>query len=383
MIRVGFVIDFSIEWMGGINYYKNLLYAIANAKDKEIQPVVFIGNQSDKEIRKNFVNYAQIVESKIFDKKSIPWYFHKIVQTLFQSNYLLERLLKKHHIAILSHTGISKLRTVKTISWIPDFQHLHIPQMFSEKEIISRNKLYTNLIHRSDAVIVSSYDALKDLHLFAQNKITKANVLQFVSQPNKAYFKLNEKDKRRIFDKFNLEEGFFYLPNQFWKHKNHQLIFEAIKILAKENSKIALVCTGYMGDYRNKNYLNKLKQFIEQNNLEKNIILLGLVDYDDVFCLIKFSRAVINPSLFEGWSSTVEECKSVGKNMILSDLEVHKEQYPTATFFERNNVRAVVDVLKNYENMEESNLAYSNLENRTQKFAKTYLEIVKNMSHSI
>jgi hypothetical protein len=83
---------------------------------------------------------------------------------------------------------------------------------------------------------------------------------------------------------------------------------------------ICLVCTGYMNDRRNKTYINEIKEFIQINKLHKYIRLLGLVDYEDVFALIKFSEAVINPSLFEGWSSTVEECKSVKKHMILSDL---------------------------------------------------------------
>ncbi len=38
------------------------------------------------------------------------------------------------------------------------------------------------------------------------------------------------------------------------------------------------------------------------------------------------STALINPSQFEGWSTTVEEAKSLGVKMLLSDLEVHKEQ---------------------------------------------------------
>jgi hypothetical protein len=34
--------------------------------------------------------------------------------------------------------------------------------------------------------------------------------------------------------------------------------------------------------------------------------------------------------------------------MILSDLDVHKEQYPNATFFERNSVESLKNILKNY-----------------------------------
>ena len=127
-------------------------------------------------------------------------------------------------------------------------------------------------------------------------------------------------------------------------------------------------------DYRNKNYIHEIKSFIKANSLNDNIKLLGLIDYKDVFGLIEMSTAVINPSLFEGWSSTVEECKSLGKNMILSNLSVHKEQYPEATFFDRNSTESLKDVIRNYKhNRVDSYVKLS--EERTKKFADKYVEI--------
>ena len=152
-------------------------------------------------------------------------------------------------------------------------------------------------------------------------------------------------------------------------------VFKAVNELKKDGIQICVVCTGHLADYRNKTYIDEIKNFIKINNLEKNIKLLGLVEYEDVFALIKFSKSVINPSLFEGWSSTVEECKSVGKNMILSDLDVHKEQYPNATFFERNSVKSLKNVLMNFK-VESLDSNVESLEIQTKKFAKNYLKIV-------
>jgi glycosyltransferase involved in cell wall biosynthesis len=56
--------------------------------------------------------------------------------------------------------------------------------------------------------------------------------------------------------------------------------------------------------------------------------LLGRVPYADVVGLMRASTAVLNPSLFEGWSTTVEEAKSLGKRVLLSDIPVHREQDP-------------------------------------------------------
>ena len=43
-------------------------------------------------------------------------------------------------------------------------------------------------------------------------------------------------------------------------------------------------------------------------------------------CAAAHDDALINPSRFEGWSTTVEEAKSFGVPMILSDIDVHREQ---------------------------------------------------------
>ena len=375
MIKVGFIGSVSKEWMGGLNYFKNLLFAINSIEKKELEVFVFVGKKIDIETKRIFQEYATVIEDSIFDRKSIKWFICKIEQKIFKTNILLENILKKHSIQILSHASITNLKTIKTINWIPDFQHIHLPQMFSEKEIRNRNNDFLKLIRDSDLIVLSSFDALKDMKKFAPNYEDKARVLQFVSQPNSRYFELDEHDKSLLLQKYEIKDDFFYIPNQFWKHKNHMMIFEAISELKKDGIEINVVCTGYLGDYRNKTYIDDAREFIKSNNLEDNIKLLGLVDYEDVFALIKFSKAVINPSLFEGWSSTVEECKSVGKNMILSDLDVHKEQYPNAVFFERDSIESLKEVLKFYKIENESNV--EPLEARTKKFANIYSSICR------
>ena len=375
MIKVGFIGSVSKEWMGGLNYFKNLLFAINSIEKKELEVFVFVGKKIDIETKRMFQEYATVIEDSVFDRKSIKWFLSKIERKIFKTNILLENILKKHNIQILSHASITNLKKIKTINWIPDFQHIHLPQMFSEKEIQNRNNNFLKLIRDSDLIVLSSFDALKDMKKFVPNYEDKARVLQFVSQPNNRYFELDEHDKSLLLQKYKIKDDFFYIPNQFWKHKNHMMIFEAINELKKDGVEINIVCTGYLGDYRNKTYIDDIRKVVKLNNLEDNIKLLGLVDYEDVFALIKFSKAVINPSLFEGWSSTVEECKSVGKNMILSDLDVHKEQYPNAVFFKRDSIKSLKEVLKSYKIENESNV--EPLEARTKKFANIYSSICK------
>lgn len=381
MIKVGFVGAVSKEWMGGLNYFKNLLFSLKSLKNQELQVYVFVGKKTDIEIKKMFQKYATVIEDSLFDRESLKWFFMKIETKIFKTNYLYENFFKKNNIQILSHSFLTNFKNIKTINWIPDFQHIHLPEMFTEEEIKQRNKTYFQVIKQSDMIVLSSYDALEDLKKFAPGYEKKVKVLQFVSQPTDKYHELNKKNEDELIEKYNIKNDFYYMPNQFWKHKNHMLVMKAIHLLKQENININLVCTGHLLDYRNKSHIENIKDYIAKNNLAENIKLLGLVDYKDVFGLIKISRAVINPSLFEGWSSTVEECKSVGKNMILSDLIVHKEQYPDATFFDRHNVESLKNVLRNYK---DKKVTYSmnTLKLKTKKFANTYLLICKEVAQT-
>ena len=58
------------------------------------------------------------------------------------------------------------------------------------------------------------------------------------------------------------------------------------------------------------------------------------------------SVAVLNPSLFEGWSTTVEEARALQVPMVLSDLPVHQEQADgIARFFDRTSASSLADAL--------------------------------------
>ena len=96
------------------------------------------------------------------------------------------------------------------------------------------------------------------------------------------------------------------------------------------------------------------------------------------------SVSLINPSKFEGWSSSVEQAKSMGKKIILSNINVHKEQNPRrGIYFEPNNFNKLslimIKVWKNFSAKEENkfiNIAYKNLKKRLIKYAENYQKII-------
>lgn len=385
MINVAFTAPQSKDWMGGVNYHKNLFYALSTLERNDICPVLFIGRQTDPAIVELLQPHAKIVFDALFDQQGAKFKIANRIAYHLGWPVLQNRLFEKHRIDVVHHVyGPYRGLKFKTISWIPDFQHMHLPEFFTPELIRQRNTAMAKLLQISDAVIVSSQDARRDCLRFGTALEGRLHVLQFVSQPDPAVFGL---ERNFISGRHAIPARYFYLPNQLWKHKNHLQVFEAVKNLKASGLDVNVVCTGSLRDERNPGYIEELRTFIASNRLEENIRLLGLIDYIDVLYLIRYSVAVINPSRFEGWSSTVEECKSIGKKVIVSDLGVHREQAPAgAVFFALDDTAALEDALKSawLENspipdLELEKRAAELLPGRTRDFAEGFRAVVSDI----
>lgn len=390
MIRIAFPI-YDAGWAGGLNYIKNLLFAISRLKQRRIEPCVIAGYTTDPALLSLYEPYAQIIQTRIFDEKSFSWFCHVLQGRLHGADTQLDHLLHKHQISIFSHylVGVKRKAFYRTIGWIPDFQHLHLPEMFTAVELARRNLSYANIAARSDVVVLSSLDACNDFRRFAPAHANKARILHFVAQPDMR--SSQEVNRDTIEKKFDFHGKFFYLPNQFWKHKNHRIVFEAVKLLKQQGRQVTILCSGHMNDSRNHGHIVQLAGFVKQNNLGEQIRFLGMIDFCDLTWLIRNCVAVVNPSLFEGWSTTVEEAKSIGKGMILSDLPVHREQNPLrSVFFDPRDPDQLAEVLWEVWNGSEGGpdveleaLAAADLGGRTQEFAQTYQDIVLELTGGI
>lgn len=339
MVKVGFLFDAPLEYSGGLNYIKNLLYALSLVNDGSIRPYVFFPADVPPDVEAQFSAHATVVKTKLLQRGTVKWFAHKVLYKTLGSMILIDALLKSHELDVLSHVWfVYKGRApVPLIGWIPDFQYLHLPDFFPTLDPDDETRQNGKIIAQSDIVILSSHDALKDfLRIAPPEHQARGAVLQFVSQPRNAA--ASAALTRDVLEqKYGFAGKFFFLPNQFWAHKNHIIVLRAVKMLKDKGIDVLVICTGNPKDYRlaGTSYLDTLHEFIEANGLQSNVKILGHIDYGDVLALMKSSVAVLNPSRFEGWSSSVEEAKSMGKPVILSSIEVHAEQKPpNARYFD-------------------------------------------------
>lgn len=377
-IKVAFCLQISNGWLGGVNYYKNLINIIVKNPQINIEPIVFVPRDYDKNIAKDFPE-VEFVETGILEgRRSFRGIIAGIERRLRGHSIMLERLLESKNIDVLSHASDANIfKNVPVMGWIPDFQHKYLPEFFSKEECIYRDKIFLKMSKMTDCVLLSSNDALKDYKKFYADYVKKAAVYQFVVP-----FEACEYDANELRNKYDLKQEFFYCPNQFWQHKNHKIIVDALNVLKDDN--VQVVCSGNTGDYRNASYFNDLMAFVKEYGLEKKFKVLGVIPYSDVQALMQECTALLNPSLFEGWNTMVEEGKSLGKRMILSDLDVHLEQNAEgAVYFNRNEAadlaRAMQEVLadKAFDEKELREKAGRQLKQREKIAAENYREILE------
>jgi len=124
------------------------------------------------------------------------------------------------------------------------------------------------------------------------------------------------------------------------------VIFEALRILRDRGVRPIVLCTGRLDDYRDNSYAEVIREALATGALADQVQLLGLIPRHEQIRLMRRAIAIIQPSLFEGWSTVVEDARVLGRPTLLSDIAVHREQNPPgARFFPANSPEALADLL--------------------------------------
>lgn len=380
-IKIAFQVKAHAGWTAGNVYLETLFQALKETTADELS-IGVLGRNGDIPENSSFLKLAdEIIRFEPIERWTRSWVVHNLGSRLFQRNLLDDHFLKQHRVDVVAFGEAPEGSRIPSLGWIPDFQHLNFPEFFSTEEQEHRNHVFSRLIEKSTRVILISESAKGDFETFAPDFAGKARVLTPITSIPPAVF---ETDARATCDSYNLPEKFFYLPNQFWKHKNHLTAFQAVRILKQKGIPVTLVCSGNSGDYRNATFFSELLLEISRLDIRDQVALLGLVPRDHVFQLIRRSICVLNPSLFEGYGMTVDETRSLSKPMILSDIPAHREQQSSGIFFEPLNSEELAEKMEHIwnegtpgPNFEGEAEYRRELPERKRKYAGSFMSIVR------
>lgn len=159
MIRVAFVFDYNEGWLGGLNYFRNLISAIDGLSNRKIEAVIFVSNGTPEQQLAGLPK-TEIVRSRLLNNDSLFMTMRRWSWRFFPRDIVLERLLLKHKINVMSHSGsMGRGSSIPSIGWIPDFQHFYLPEFYKGDEISRRTEENRYLCMQCNVVLLSSYDA--------------------------------------------------------------------------------------------------------------------------------------------------------------------------------------------------------------------------------
>lgn len=372
--KLGLLFNFNPKWTGGIIYLLNAIRILNFLDDKDKPTVVILYNPTLKkyvdEINYPYLelvphNFSSIYKGYInsfLKNKNI--FVHDLV-----INYKLDAIFPMHDYPVKSKLD------AKLVSWYADLQHFYYPQFFTKRKRIERNARIKLILKNSKDLVVSS-QAVKDdfLKFFKDSKKLNIHIYHFVS----IIEGLPDKSFEEICAQYDLPKHFYMISNQFHKHKNHKVVFEAVAELKKKGIEVTVGITGRFPAEPDSSYMHELHDIINKNELKKSIKFLGLIPRGDQLLLMKYCTAILQPSLFEGWSTVIEDAKSLQVPVIAANLNVNIEQLEEkGTYFEPHNVGQLVSILENYPNRDYNKQLYNSYDNRMKNAAYELLSVFK------
>jgi glycosyltransferase involved in cell wall biosynthesis len=367
-MRIGILAEGFAEWQGGVDFLRLVCASLRLATDTPPELVLLYPRDRPGETAKKAaeIGLRWLYES-ITNRRLVPW--RKPVGELralsaasriarlrdslgelpvvrFHDDAELEAVARARGLdGLLPSYRPLEVRT-PWVGYLFDFQHRHLPDLFPADERATRDARFAAMMAHASHVIVNSRAAADDCLRFLGSGGARLVVLPFGAAADPACFV----DEAHRLTGYRLPERYFLVANQFWIHKNHRLVFEAVAQLATTGraADVAVVCTGGTDDPRDPDHFPSLGRYLDQQHIADRVRILGHIPKRDQIEILKRALAVVQPTLFEGGpgGGAVYDAVALGVPALVSDLPVNRElegQGLDVQFFDPADASALAD----------------------------------------
>lgn len=263
------------------------------------------------------------VKSRVFRK---TW-FDKLFFILVDS-YMLRRQLFQHKVLsafekdllengadvvyFLTQSRLpSMLVKIPFITTVFDICHRDFPEFPEVREcgvFFSRDEHFKNNLPAASLVITDSPELSEKIVRKYGVDAERIIAIPYGTADIEAY-----DETEHVLQQYKITSGYFFYPAQFWPHKNHVRIIEAMALLKASGSDFRVVFAG--GDKGNRLYLEKMAKNL---GVEGRITFLGFVPQQHMHGLYAGCHAVIMPTYFGPTNLPPLEAWTFNKPLIYS-----------------------------------------------------------------
>lgn len=227
----------------------------------------------------------------------------------------------------------------------PDFHARNMVDRFPDLTLVIRaEQSWRDVVRRARAIVAISHATAADALDGTPEVAERLHVACFTPVITPERVRLDPDAVRR---EFHLPERFLIVGNQFWGHKNHIAVVEALALLRRRGAEVpTVVFTGRVWGSGVAEHFERVLRAAHRGDVHGECRFLGHLPREQQFALLRAARATVQPSHAEGRGAILEESLIVGTPVICSDLAVHHEQAPAGTpFFDPDDHEALAEAL--------------------------------------
>lgn len=211
------------------------------------------------------------------------------------------------------------------------------PEVRAYGEFERRHNYYLRSLPQALLVITDSAQLSERLHRRYGVDYNRLLVQRFRPSP---YLDVDGPTVERVLNVYGLEPGYWFYPAQFWAHKNHVRVLEALLLLRQRGIDQRVVFTG-----SDKGFRGVVEDHARRLGMTGNVRFLGFVPSEHLRGLYLGSIGLVFPSYFGPTNLPPLEALALGKSVVCSDF--HKPSLgSTARYFAPDDPVALADQLE-------------------------------------
>jgi glycosyltransferase involved in cell wall biosynthesis len=254
------------------------------------------------------------------------------------------------------------LQRINYVATVWDLCHRdspEFPEVRDNVEFLSREFLYSNTLSQALFVLCDSL-TLCD-RMSRRYGLDKERLIAMPFSPGPFTESVHSEAKEAVLELYGLAKGYYFYPAQFWAHKNHVRILQALELLNKKGKTPHVVFSG--GD---QGAMSHVKATASKLGVSEQVQFLGFVPAEHVRGLYEGCRAVVMPSYFGPTNLPPLEAWALKKPLLYSS-HLSEQSGQAALLFDPDSA---VELAKAMDDVTDSKVAESLVREGSQRLAE-------------
>jgi glycosyltransferase involved in cell wall biosynthesis len=345
--RIGLFLDAEPFSGGEFQFCQSMLDAVTSLSRDRFETIVAYTNDLWLNYKDEEIAWVKI-QSKFWSLAAsrrvsglLPMRLWRTVSPFFHS--VTRKLLKQNCDLWVfpSQDTWTYLIPVPAIGTIYDLMHRYekrFPEVSAYGKYASRERHYRKMCRWAEGLLVDS--EVGKQHVLESYDVNEGKI--YVLPFTAPIYISSKTTTSTVKSNFELPKKYFFYPAQFWGHKNHKRLVQAISRLKDQYPDLKFVFVG-----SRKNGFQETIQLAKKLHVEQHIKVLGYVPDSVMPKLYRQARAMIMPTFFGPTNIPPLEAMEIGCPVAVSDIYGMRQQLgDAALYFAPDSIEEITTVME-------------------------------------